>query len=465
MFTLATMVTALFIGASAPNATAPTCVAGQKVCSFDGPWDCSIPWLSQAVPAIAKSNAAEFYRDRFAAACVRHQQCYREGLATYGLSRTRCDDAFHRDMQKRCVDIDSWSSVLSSGITSAECDRVALAYYRTVKGIGGPHYSSGGNVKCYYDLRGETAQVHSVGPDGRLGAVLHGYRWPSGWWVSSGFTATVRGDNLLLLNPKSGAAQLHRPIENGAVAATSADYEWGAGWTTVKGYRVGGQKFLFLLSADTGLLRIHAVKPEGSVGARIQQQTSSAGFTSAEFYEVGGKTYLFLMKGQDLRTRYVLNMIGAPARGGSGLARVHEMNRDGTLGEQVRQYDWPPGWSLARAFKLGARSYMLFLNSGNGAVRVDEIRDDGTLGKTAYAGNWLAGWTIAEPYEVNARTFVFLMKPDGSTARVYELRPSGAFASYITEYSGRTEGWTSTTFFRASGRVYALFMTAADGGR
>jgi hypothetical protein len=419
--------------------------------------------MARAAATIGPSDAASYYLDRFSMACVRHQRCYRDGLSTYGLTRKQCDAVFQDDMKKSCAAVAFGASMLASGITSAGCTAAADVLHAAAHDLGARRYQSAAGAKCYYDRHDTTAKVRVVEPDGRIGQVQHGYMAASGWWVAARYDGTAASDNLLLLDPVSGRVELRRPIENGAVASKIDSQEWGSGWTTAKGFRVGGKSFLLLLGADTGLVAIHRVSADGRIGARIGKYGTLGRFTSAEFYEAGGKTYLLLVNGQDLHARYLLNMIGAPSRGRRGIARVHEMNRDGTIGRQVRQYDLA-GWSVARTIEVGGVSYMLFLKTADGSVRIDSIAGDGTLGPKVYEGNWLPGSSVVEPYETGGRTFAFVMTSDGRAARVYELKSVGSFASIVTEYQW-SEGWTSATFFRSKGRLYALFMTAVDQDR
>jgi hypothetical protein len=442
-----------------------TCAGGGTAdCNFDDAWDCSMPWLGQAVATILTGGVAEYYKDRFSMACVRHDGCYRHGKATYGLSRTQCDNMFYEDMKKTCAPIASWSSVLSAGITSAGCSEAAGAYYKAVQNFGESHYHGSTSTRCYYDRRNENAHVHAIDSAGKFGSADHRYMWSSGWWVVSAYNATATSDNLLLLKPGNGSVHLHRPVENGAVAHRIADYDWSSGWTTAKGYRVGDRNFLFLLKAKNGVAQVREVADDGKVGAKVKEYNWSDGWTSAEFYEVAGKSFVFLLKGQDLRLRYMLDLFKLPTPGGSGLARVYELNPDGTLGKMVKEYDWSAGWSIATPFAVNGKKFMLLLKSDNGSVHVHEINDDGSIGRKVDDRNWSSGWTVAEAYEINGQTFVFLLKSAGGAAKIYQMKADGSIGALVTEYDW-SDGWTSATFYRVNDRLYALLVKAVEGGK
>ena len=106
------------------------------------PLGCSIP---QAVLLIEEYSQQA---DKFHAACVTHDLCYRHGNITYGLSRKECDDEFYENMRDACA------GTANLGILDAEdyakCQLAANQTYRAVEEHGAPHFKLGSGSYCEY---------------------------------------------------------------------------------------------------------------------------------------------------------------------------------------------------------------------------------------------------------------------------------------------------------------------------
>jgi hypothetical protein len=435
----------------------------KEECNFDDAWACSNPWIVQALTTMGTGGISNYIEDLFSMACVRHDGCYRHGRATYGLTRTQCDDMFYEDMKKKCPSLDSWTGVLTLGTSVGVCQGAALAYYRAVQNYGDSHYHRNGTV-CHYDARNENARVYMMHENGKFGDADHRYMWSSGWWVVSSLpTADANTDGLLLLKPSNGRVHVHRPLEHGAVAKRVANHNWSDGWTNARGYRVGKQPYLFILKTSNGTAQVRRITEDGKVGAKVAAYDWSKGWTVTEFYEVGGHTFLFLLKGENPMFRYTAEMLNLDTPGGSGVAKVFRMNKDGTVGPLVKDYNWSSGWSIAKAYSVGSQNFMLFLKTGNGVVHLTKLNNDGSIGDRVASYNWSSGWTTAEVFENGGQTYLFLLKSGNGAAKVYRMEANGTVGELVREYDWR-DGWTSVTFYRVNGKLFGLLMKAREGG-
>ncbi len=66
-------------------------------CGGGLPTGCSIPAV-----ALLLSSYYETQSEKFRAACVTHDFCYRHGVATYNVTREECDSVFYDDMKEAC---------------------------------------------------------------------------------------------------------------------------------------------------------------------------------------------------------------------------------------------------------------------------------------------------------------------------------------------------------------------------
>lgn len=437
-------------------------VGDDDECNFDDQWACSNPWILQALTALGTGGVSEYYADLFSMACVRHDGCYRHGRATYGLSRTQCDDMFYSDMLKECPRVTGLVSAVTNGLTAGVCGTFALSYYRAVQNFGDSHYHSPGTV-CHYDRKNENAHVHRLHDDGRLGSVDHRYMWSSGWWIASQYPIAA-DKGLMLLKPGSGRTHLHKPLPTGQVGTRIADYDFSSDWTNTRSYTVGGNNYLLLLKTSSGVVHIHQMRPDGKLGTRVIDYNWSTGWTNVEFYEIGGKTYLFLLKGQSLLAPYyAMTAMNMTANGGNGTVKIYVMNPDGTVGALIKDYDWSSGWSIAKPYKVRGRHYILLLKTHNGVAHINRLNADGSIGARVATYNWSSDWTTAEPFEVNGQMYLLLMKSKNGIVKVYQLNSTGELGSLVREYDW-SKGWTSATFYEVDGVPFVLLLKAVEDG-
>ena len=66
-------------------------------CGGGLPTGCSIPEV-----IFLLSNDYKTQSEKFRAACVTHDFCYRHGVATYNVTRDECDSDFYDDMKEAC---------------------------------------------------------------------------------------------------------------------------------------------------------------------------------------------------------------------------------------------------------------------------------------------------------------------------------------------------------------------------
>lgn len=85
----------------------------------------------------------------FYEACVAHDYCYRHGYATYGKSRSSCDDDFYHDMLDLCGNY-AISGVLNTVGVSVACSYAAALYYQGVHHLGQSAYKAAGSTCCWY---------------------------------------------------------------------------------------------------------------------------------------------------------------------------------------------------------------------------------------------------------------------------------------------------------------------------
>ena len=63
-----------------------------------------------------------------------------------------------------------------------------------------------------------------------------------------------------------------------------------------------------------------------------------------------GVLYLFLMKSKD------------------GVVHIHRVNSNGAIGPMIKSHDWSKGWTTARFFEAGGRTYLLIIKAWHGGA-------------------------------------------------------------------------------------------------
>lgn len=112
-------------------------------CGGGEPVGCSIPEV-----VLVLSDDYSRQANKFNAACVTHDFCYRHGYATYGRSREQCDSNFLEDMKNECkgpaglgvIDIKDHSACLIA----------ATQTYEAVRTYGEQHFRTRSSTYCEY---------------------------------------------------------------------------------------------------------------------------------------------------------------------------------------------------------------------------------------------------------------------------------------------------------------------------
>ncbi len=130
------LIVVLFVSGCTSTSTTPPCGGSQ-------PLGCSIP---TAVLVVSKDYEAQ--ADKFHAACVTHDLCYRHGEATYGMTRKECDVEFLDNMKAAC------SGFKGLGVLDpeefAKCQFAAKQTYEAVRTHGEKHFQSVSSTYCAY---------------------------------------------------------------------------------------------------------------------------------------------------------------------------------------------------------------------------------------------------------------------------------------------------------------------------
>ena len=112
-------------------------------CGGGLPTGCSIPAV-----ALILSSDYETQSEKFRAACVTHDFCYRHGVATYNVTREECDSDFYDDMKEACGGLGGLG-VLDIADFS-KCQVAAKQTFAAVRRHGEQHFQSTTSQYCEY---------------------------------------------------------------------------------------------------------------------------------------------------------------------------------------------------------------------------------------------------------------------------------------------------------------------------
>lgn len=432
-------------------------------CDFTEAVDCSDPWLLR-IPFPHQN----YYREKFAPACVRHDLCYRYGYATYGFSRTQCDDTMYQHMQKVCSETSTVANVVTAGGAEAACEAAALSFYRGVQNFSDPYYKRETSRFCPYGGSDENAHVTLINPDGTIGQVVERDMWSSGWSVIQPYTVNSK-PYILTLKNISGKAHIVSPrlleppdplshVLGSAIATynwSGSDITWAVvnsdyqrflkgGWSTAEFYTINGKTFLFTLKYENGAAHVNQMDPDGKLGLRIKEYNWSAGWTHVRPFTTSAGNYLFFLKSE------------------SGLVHISKLNLDGTVGGQVAKYDWGSGW-VPEIWNTGTNVYLFTFKPTTGQAHVSKINPDGTVGQNLFKYDWSSGWTTARFYTVGGVTYLLMLKESNGMASVSRMNHNGSVGQTVRQYDWG-EGWTSAVFYQVNDKPYMLFVKGRKGG-
>lgn len=215
--------------------------------------------------------------------------------------------------------------------------------------------------------------IHKMSADGSVGERVATYSWTSGWTTVETFQ-TRQGLFLFLLKESTGEVHIHSIGQDGTVGQRVANYDWSSGWSQAGFYKAGGQLYLFLLKRSNGEVHIHRMNDDGSVGSGTATYDWSSDWTTAKPFSAGGRSYLFLLKA------------------GNGTMHINRLNDDGTVGEQIASEEWSKGWTVCEFFGSQGKTLMLIHKEGDpdGLARIHEMNADGTVGAMTDDAYWMA---------------------------------------------------------------------------
>ena len=300
-----------------------------------------------------------------------------------------------------------------------------IASYKYTEGWTTAKYFRVNSKNYFFLLRdkgmgksGTNVQVRKVNSNGGIGNPIKEYKWTEGWTTAEFYTVG-RKTYLFLMREKglSGSKKnvhVHLMNFDGTIGKRIDDEHWKEGWTTAKFYRQGNQTFLFLLrekglSGSKKNVHIHKIKPDGRIGDRVTDYKWGEGWTSAEFFTMGNQTYLFLLREKGLS-------------GSKKNVHIHKINRDGSIGQRVKDYRWSSGWTSVDFYESGGETFLFLLKAkGAGAsgdnVHIHKMNNNGTVGKRETGYRWTQGWTSVDFGKNGDERFMVLLKKKGMSGK------------------------------------------------
>jgi hypothetical protein len=93
----------------------------------------------------------------------------------------------------------------------------------------------------------------------------------------------------------------------------------------------------------------------------------------------------------------------------------------GTVGSEVKRYDWSSGWSTVEFYEAGGNTYLFLLKQKGGYVHIHRMNADGTVGARVDTRDWSTGWTQAQPFRVGNQLFLFLLKKGNGYVHIHRI--------------------------------------------
>ena len=257
------------------------------------------------------------------------------------------------------------------------------------------------------------------------------------WWsnVQSFVHANDGKEYVLLANNDWDYIHIHEIQTHKSISEEVQRYDWTDGWSTAEFFNIRSKTFLFLLKESTWDVHIHEMNSDGAVGTKVFDANWTSGWTKARFYTVGTNTYLFLLKKSD------------------GTVHIHKMKSDGTLDGTIlnSNTDWTSGWTGVEFFtttpwKLWiSQTYLFLYKSGTGSMKVHKVEDDWNIGEEIQNDEWTSGWTHARFYRTNEGLFLFLLKEGDGSMHINKVWSNGKIGA-IAHSDNWTNGWSSANF-------------------
>jgi hypothetical protein len=154
--------------------------------------------------------------------------------------------------------------------------------------------------------------------------------------------------------------------------------------------------------------------------------------------------------------------------GGDGKnVHIHRMNTDGTVGTKIDTRKWSEGWTQAQPFTVGNKLFLFLLKKGNGYVHIHRINADGSVGNEVKRYDWSSGWTTVEFYQAGGNTCLFLLKErgvggDGKNVHIHRMNTDGTVGTKIDTRKW-SKGWTQAQPFTVGNKLFLFLLKKGNG--
>lgn len=315
-------------------------------------------------------------------------------------------------------------------------------------------------------------------------------------WLTGLVPDLVRGQDFATNEIASGA-------DTRGQIGDEIDRSWSPAWHAIVPYQVGGKYFAALHDATTGRLDLVAMTADGKLGAPVEKRPGFAPTSLVNALSYEGRTYLFVTNMWGSVTRYAFRTDGSLCTTGAGSCPephsfgvgepigignalvVNPYNRsDATLvgdravllflnktsgkvatydvssshfGEPLYESDWSGGWTSARFFRTGSKTFLFLLKEATGAVKILPVGANGRPGDAAHQYDWTSGWTSAVTYDIGGHDYLLLLKAGDGKVHVHELGSDGSVGDQIDSHDW-TSGWRTVAVVPTSATHRSLVM-------
>jgi hypothetical protein len=351
----------------------------------------------------------------------------------------------------------------------------------------GPMYTS--KFRGPLEASDETdCRVTQVAEDHRIDAYIG--------WLSGLVPDIVRGQDFATNDISSGAAtrgQIGDEIERA----------WSHAWTAIVPYQVGGKYFSVLHDATTGRLDLVTMTADGKVGAPVEKRLAFAPNSMITTLTYENQTFLFVSNMWGNVARYAFRADGSLCTTGAGACPeprsfgvgegvgfgnalvLNPYNRwDATVlgdrgvllfldktsgkvatydvssshfGDKLYESDWSGGWTSARFFRSGSKTFLFLLKEATGAVKVLPVSASGRPGDAVHQYDWSSGWTSVLTYDIGGHDFLMLLKAGDGKVHVHELGTDGSVGEQIGSHDW-TSGWRTAAVVPSSSTRRSLVL-------
>lgn len=146
----------------------------------------------------------------------------------------------------------------------------------------------------------------------------------------------------------------------------------------------------------------------------------------------------------------------------TGTMRIHKLEPGIGVSHEVERADWPSGWTNAEFYRRFDQTYLFLLKSGTGLIHVHRMNNDGTVGRQVDRRDWSSGWTTAEFWEDDDTTYFLHLKRSNGSAHIHRMNANGRIGA-ATQRSDWSSGWTTAKAFEAGGSRFLLLLKESSG--